>query len=222
GALYPLVGTWVKPTAATLINKLGASGSPVAQKAIETVVDQALMQAATQVISLPEYAEMVRQGKDDQIADAIAENVGNILLFAVPRVIGYARGHPAEYERDILIETDRLKRELQKVNFRNLRETLQTLEVPEERTAAAMRAGVIPIRPAGPPPIEPPQREVLERDFRRALRRDIPAASPLRRLAAQFAQEEVRTPVGIQQPVVADEQIAHETTESLVARTQVG
>jgi len=223
GALYPLVGTWVKPTAATLINKLGASGSPVAQKAIETVVDQALMQAATQVISLPEYAEMVRQGKDDQIADAIAENVGNILLFAVPRVIGYARGHPAEYERDILIETDRLKRELQKVNFRNLRETLQTLEVPEERTAAAMRAGVIPIRPAGPPAIPEPQREVLERDFRRALRRDIPAASPLRRLAAQFAQEEVRTPVGITQPTPTTTEVpsaVHIETERPVRTVQ--
>ena len=104
GLAYPVLGRAVKPLAAALINRLGAAGSPVAQKAIETTVDQGLMQAFTHVISLPEYAQMTPEQRDR----AIAENTGNILVFALPRVVGYTAGHPGEYEAAIRQESARL------------------------------------------------------------------------------------------------------------------
>jgi hypothetical protein len=104
GALYLGVGQVVKPIAAGLINRFGLVNNPTAQKAIETTVDQALLQAVGQVLNLPEYTHMTPEERNRAIAESFSANA----VFALPRVLGYAAGHPSEYEGAIRQEAGRL------------------------------------------------------------------------------------------------------------------
>jgi hypothetical protein len=194
GLAYPVLGRAVKPLAAALINRLGVVSSPVTQKAIETTVDQGLMQAFTHVISLPEYAQMTPEQRER----AIAENTGNILVFALPRVVGYAAGHPSEYEAAIRQEANRLTEYFQipDIPERPMRTPEQRAAADEERRQAEQRA--------------------TEATFQFALR------TPSRRLAAQFAQEQ-GIPVEVRQPAPATTEvtpeIGAEVPNSFIGRT---
>src|SRR5436190_290130 len=210
GAAYPVLGRAVKPLAGALISRLGAAGSPTAQKAIETTVDQALMQAFTHVISIPEYAQM----SPEQRAGAIAENTGNILVFALPRVLGYAAGQPSEYEGTIREEAARIQGYLGQDRLNELR----SAATPQAQTEAAIRTGLIqpeeaPARPtsefvARSEAERQAGQEDIERTFGAALRtgrtREVPdriaaAERMSRRLAAEAARAQ-GIPVGVNQP----------------------
>lgn len=181
GALYPLVGTWVKPVASKLIVSIGAAGNPTAQKAIETVVDQALMQSVTEVITVAEYAARTQEApkSPEELAELMVESFGNIVLFTVPRVLGYARGRPSEYEvelrRAIAEEKVRLRNIFLQQGWKKFQQAINAAETPgakaEDLQAAAMRAGLIRAQPDRGLTVE--QRQAEERAAAEAERADI-------------------------------------------------
>lgn len=157
GAVYPLVGTWVKPVSATFINRMGLYNSPNAQKAVELAVDQAIMQAVTEVITVTEYmSDPERPNKSpEELAELMVESFGNIALFAVPRALGYFRGMPSEYEagmrRAIAEEKVRLRNVFRQQDWKRMQLAINRAETagarPEDLQAEAMRAGLIQPRP---------------------------------------------------------------------------
>lgn len=247
GALFPFLGRFVKPIAGRIIGRLGLTSSPEAQKAVEMAVDQALQQSSSHVLNLPVYLDPEKS--DEEKKSLFIQTTGNQAAFAIPRLVGYGRGMPSEYERAIRQEVARLGDYFSAREFRDFTTAIRAGGTPEDRTAAAIRAGLIRARPDREMTVEQRQAEEkaaaeaeradIERAFSEAIsdpnarfRPPIPESikapvigraagtTPARRLAAQFAQEEAGTPIGISgQPTAAP---AEPTPSGITFKTSQG
>ena len=230
GLIFPLVGRAIKPVAGAIINRLGLVDSPNAQRIIELGVDQALMQSASHLLNTGQYLDP--KLSDEQKKQIFLETTGSIAAFSIPRALGYARGAPSEYEHTIQQEAARIGNYFDTASFRDFVDTLRDIqrreispggltqsellsgqtETTAAETAAAMRAGLVRATPTRGLTLEQRRaeaaletlrrstsgRESLGRSFNRAV------STPFRRIAAEFAQEELGTPVGITQPAAVD------------------